>query len=229
MKKLYPLYLMGLLSLLSCKKDEVEKATFEGVVLDYESRMPLPNTKIIFTRGTGILIDDKAKFEGAIADSTVTDQSGRYKFTTPIDQKMVVYRVNARKPGYQESNDPITLASLIDYAKTNQDTIVLGKSAYLKLNFKSTATNRSEEPFLQIEWNTKPDQSNPAPTSPTTLHIINNRLYSLADTAITNAFIYAQHPQVRLRWSVVQDKDIRKYEETVNLKLQDTTTFTINF
>jgi hypothetical protein len=139
----------------SCKKEDGEKISLEGIVTDDISHQPIAGIEILAdaiksSTGWGILSDGKR----ASADRAVTDQNGHYKLTAKIFEgaerlEFQISETNMNR-SYTYASEDLYLSN-VNRSGNNKVDFELSPIARLKINFKN-ATPVSDSDFFYFGW-----------------------------------------------------------------------------
>lgn len=128
-RQLSSFILLCLILFASCRKEEDMSLEFKGIVLDYQTMQPYPNTRVILQTGAGINVMNGFNFTELQIDSVRTNSNGQYSFFEDSTRRYI-YRLEVRKSGYMQLTDPLILARTVK-AGVNTDTLFIGQSSSL--------------------------------------------------------------------------------------------------
>ncbi len=143
----------AVLFVLSCKDKTPEKVRvqFKGIVMDYFSGTPYPDTKVIIHLGTALDPVNGFSFVNERIDSMVTDVAGAYSLTLDKEDD-VLYKVVPVKNGYMQATKPPAAIGRIINADPMTDTLFVGSSASAKFVIKNDIPADSDQVSLVINY-----------------------------------------------------------------------------
>jgi hypothetical protein len=139
----------------SCKKDQGETISLEGIVTDDISHQPIAGIGIQVdaiksSTGWGILSDGKRAWAGR----ALTDQNGHYKLSAKIFEgaERLEFYISERNmnPSYSHTSADLYLSN-VNRSGNNKVDFELSPIALLKINFKN-ATPVSDSDFFYFGW-----------------------------------------------------------------------------
>lgn len=223
MKRLLPFFL--LFSNLSCRKElTTDQQIFSGVVLDYSTNTPIPNSNVSIMRGQYIG-GFGGNLLGLSSNSSNTNNIGQYSLTVDRIDSFHWYYPQCSKNGYVFITPKYIAKGLTNSNNNYADTLFLDKYSILKTIInKITAPNPTDTLDLRTEFAELPN--------PYFTNVIAKERRFIGLTS--NKIIYdttskKKYPNIKIEWTIKNNGIINFGEKQIVLNEFSSTTAEIDY
>lgn len=213
---------IAIFGITSCNsKDEDSITEFNGIVLSFDTNLPMENVLVSIIRNNGLVNNS---IVGSIIDSVRTNEEGRYNIKTIVNN-LEYYNLDAQLTNYAIAYKSITIDKIIKQNASNEDTILLGVCSYLNINLVNNKTNEFDSVYIKIDCDPIIINENVLVLAPKVF-----RLYpQFNDTSIVCSLLYDFYHQTSITWKVADCITSIDNEAIINLLPKATTSFTIEY
>ncbi len=223
------LMIIAVMSIIACNdddlSDEIKFKEFNGIVLSYPSYEPVSDVLVIF----GWIDSIKTDLQGVIwdSDTVLTDNGGNYYYKSYklLPDNNNLYELNIKKDHYAMISPEQKLNFIHDNSAIT-DRIIIGKNAFLKLNFKNTLESQNSI-AVEISGNSLSVEGEDYQIFHDPINLTFNPQFK--DTTYLFELAYDLYRLAHIRSGTIENDLVEYWGNNIDIELisQDTTTYTI--